>query len=299
MKQNLFKSSIAICIIICIALVSTLNSVSAKATQDNIEEANQVSYDTYVVELLNSLGYQTTIDDWRNNLDYLQKNYNEIMSLEHINKNLVDYYIMEYNSELELERNINVKNTDVPTNKSIMKKTASYNRKNAVSYALQYYYNYNPNYPNWSSYGGDCANFVSQCLVAGGEKMVGTPGTSNAQNPNNWFSYGNKTDTSQVSSTFRGANVFKNYFYLAAKRKRFFLTNATKEDLYNFASLGDAVSFCKKDGNNYIAKHTMVVVKKDSINKTVYLAAHSSSVKDAILYDKIKSYDACYIFSMK
>ena len=44
----------------------------------------------------------------------------------------------------------------------------SYNTGAAVSYARQYCQNYNPRYANYRNDGGDCANFVSQCLLAGG-----------------------------------------------------------------------------------------------------------------------------------
>ena len=52
----------------------------------------------------------------------------------------------------------------------------SYNRDNVVSYAKQYAYNYNPNYIDYATYEGssDCANFVSQCLYAGGIAMTDT-----------------------------------------------------------------------------------------------------------------------------
>lgn len=43
-----------------------------------------------------------------------------------------------------------------------------YDRDKACEYAKRYAYNYNPNYKNYNSVGGDCANFVSQCLIAGG-----------------------------------------------------------------------------------------------------------------------------------
>lgn len=43
-----------------------------------------------------------------------------------------------------------------------------YNQSGAVSYAHQYAYNYNPAYPNFNGQGGDCTNFVSQALYAGG-----------------------------------------------------------------------------------------------------------------------------------
>ena len=44
----------------------------------------------------------------------------------------------------------------------------SYNRNSAVNYAQTYCSRYNSNYHNYASVGGDCANFVSQCMIAGG-----------------------------------------------------------------------------------------------------------------------------------
>lgn len=46
----------------------------------------------------------------------------------------------------------------------------SYDRDAVINYALEWYNKYNPDYPNFSS-SGDCANFVSQCLKAGGFQM--------------------------------------------------------------------------------------------------------------------------------
>ena len=53
----------------------------------------------------------------------------------------------------------------------------SYNPSKAISYARQYCKNYNSKYKNYAPYGGDCANFVSQCLIAGGQKLSGCSGT--------------------------------------------------------------------------------------------------------------------------
>ena len=44
----------------------------------------------------------------------------------------------------------------------------SYNPSAAASYAIKYAYNYNTNYTSYKGKGGDCANFVSQCLYNGG-----------------------------------------------------------------------------------------------------------------------------------
>ena len=47
----------------------------------------------------------------------------------------------------------------------------TYSPQMAVQYADTYWSNYNDLYPNYSIIGGDCADFVSQCLYAGGLPM--------------------------------------------------------------------------------------------------------------------------------
>ena len=58
-------------------------------------------------------------------------------------------------------------------------------------------------YPNWEGYGGnggDCANFVLQCLYAGGKEMRGTDATA----PRSWFSFGTASrDLSSVTVPVR------------------------------------------------------------------------------------------------
>ena len=51
----------------------------------------------------------------------------------------------------------------------------SYNPGAAVNYALAHCRNYNRNYKTYP--GEDCANFVSQCLIAGGQSLSGCSGT--------------------------------------------------------------------------------------------------------------------------
>ena len=48
-----------------------------------------------------------------------------------------------------------------------------YNPSAAVEYARKYCQHYNPAYGNYAISGGDCANFVSQCLIAGGQSLDG------------------------------------------------------------------------------------------------------------------------------
>lgn len=49
--------------------------------------------------------------------------------------------------------------------------TYNYNVSSAIAYADKYCINYNSSYNSYKGRGGDCANFVSQCLYAGGFKQ--------------------------------------------------------------------------------------------------------------------------------
>ena len=51
---------------------------------------------------------------------------------------------------------------------SIFLFVSAYDREKVYKYAEKYWKNYNKNYYNYNPMGGDCANFVSQCLIAGG-----------------------------------------------------------------------------------------------------------------------------------
>lgn len=46
-----------------------------------------------------------------------------------------------------------------------------YLKANALKYAKKYYKNYNRAYPNYNNQGGDCTNFISQAIYAGGLDM--------------------------------------------------------------------------------------------------------------------------------
>ena len=50
-----------------------------------------------------------------------------------------------------------------------------YNRENAVNYAKRWALSRNPLYTNYAGIGGDCTNFISQCILAGSCEMNFTP----------------------------------------------------------------------------------------------------------------------------
>ena len=53
----------------------------------------------------------------------------------------------------------------------------SYDREKAVAYAHKWAFSRNPNYYSFDEIGGDCTNFISQCLYAGSGVMNHTPET--------------------------------------------------------------------------------------------------------------------------
>lgn len=46
-----------------------------------------------------------------------------------------------------------------------------YNRKKAIEYSYKWALSRNPNYYNYDNVGGDCTNFISQCIFAGSGVM--------------------------------------------------------------------------------------------------------------------------------
>lgn len=175
-------------------------------TSENEAYDRMMAEETYIVDLINSMSdHKTTLEDWKYNLSFLQEHYDEIMALPDVNTWFVDDYIAGYVVVLKNEGR-----PDEQINHSSTK--SSYNASDAKDYALKYYKNYNSDYPDWTNEGGDCANFVSQCLHAGGNPMRGTSGSSSeAEDWSNWFSSGTTRNVKKVSSTWRGAAAFRGY----------------------------------------------------------------------------------------
>ncbi len=59
-------------------------------------------------------------------------------------------------------------------------KEVDYNRQKVVEYAKKWAYSRNPKYYNFDNVGGDCTNFVSQCIYSGSNVM-------NYSKQNGWY----------------------------------------------------------------------------------------------------------------
>ncbi|KMT23250.1 amidase domain-containing protein [Clostridium cylindrosporum] len=148
----------------------------------------------------------------------------------------------------------------------------AYSPKNAVDYAMKYALNYNPNYPHYAGIGGDCANFVSQALYAGGKPMIGRDATS----LKSWFCRSrNKWDVKLISSTWRGASAFALYWRANANAFKdfgssYFENLESFREIYNYGVRGDALSLLDSYGKAY---HTLIIVDYD--NGDLICASHS------------------------
>ncbi len=137
--------------------------------------------------------------------------------------------------------------------------SSGYNGAAAAAYADQYWSTYNPQWPSYATSGGDCSNFVSQALYAGGIAMRLTPPYSGTAA---WFMTGTPT-TPNPSTSWINAN--DNSAFLAASLP------AVKVGTYtglgptvtqaSGASQGDVISYdWNGDG---VVDHQAIVVTSD------------------------------------
>ncbi len=118
-----------------------------------------------------------------------------------------------------------------------------YNREKAVAYAHRWAFGRNPLYADFTSMGGDCTNFISQCLHAGGAAMNYTPVTG-------WYyiSMNNRAPAwTGVEEFFR--------FLTTNKGKGPFAVTATIKDIQP----GDVVQLSFNGGRRYA--HSLLVVE--------------------------------------
>jgi hypothetical protein len=137
--------------------------------------------------------------------------------------------------------------------------TMAYNRRRAVEYAHKWAMARNPHYLNFEELGGDCTNFISQCLLAGGYPMHGKKG-------NGWY-YHTAYDRGPAWTAVM-------YFY------QFLISNrgagpkgheTTLEDL----EIGDVIQLAFEPA--YFSHNLLVVEKQGDGNRMedILIACHS------------------------
>ncbi|MCX7570204.1 amidase domain-containing protein [Tumebacillus sp. DT12] len=175
---------------------------------------------------------------------------------------------------------------------------SQYDRVKAKAYAEQYALTANNSgYFNYTDYGGDCTNFISQVLFHGGlpeQKVInGTIGQVDPYWWDNWF-YDGK-DIPNRSTSWTGAHDFR--FHWAnvnniGKNRAYKYTVYTYQQAYdNFSQIysdlwpGDIVQYVNDNGDTW---HGQVVHRYDEYGN-LFVAQHTYNAKDLSLKGRIKS----------
>lgn len=136
-------------------------------------------------------------------------------------------------------------------------KKLQYNRELAIKYAEKWAYSRNPKYYNFDDIGGDCTNFISQCIFAGSNVM-------NYNKNNGWYyiSGNNK------SPSWTGVQFLYN-----------FLVNNKGVGPYGIKSeisdleIGDIIQL-SFDGNTFT--HSLIIVNIEDNNlNNIYTSSHT------------------------
>ena len=134
-----------------------------------------------------------------------------------------------------------------------------YDRFLAVEYARRWALSHNPNFYHFGGIGGDCTNFVSQCLLAGG-------GVMNYSKTNGWY----YINSNNRSPSWTGVEFFEKFLTKNGHIGPF----GVLTDVNNL-EIGDIIQLRQ---NYYRFNHTLIITKID--DNDIYVCAHSRDVKD-------------------
>ena len=129
-----------------------------------------------------------------------------------------------------------------------------YDRAAAIAYAERWALSRNPKYYSFNEIGGDCTNFVSQCLYAG-------CGVMNYAVPNGWF----YIDLNNRSASWTSVQYF--YEFLLSNRGPGPFARLSN---YNEIHPADIIQLGDSNGRFY---HSLFVL--DVSPADIYVAAHS------------------------
>ena len=144
--------------------------------------------------------------------------------------------------------------------------TKPYNRENAVAYAKKYAFSQNPLFPNFAGIGGNCTNFVSQAIYAGGCVMNYTPTFG-------WY----YISLEERSPSWSGVEYFYNFVIENAGVGPFGRV-ATSDEL----EIGDVIQLGRETDGYY---HTLLVVGFDGEDPLVAAQTDNAYARPLSTYD--------------
>ena len=131
-----------------------------------------------------------------------------------------------------------------------------YNRVAVYEYAKMWAYGRNPKYYNFDPVGGDCTNFVSQCIYAGCKQM-------NYDRNNGWY----YINGNNKSPSWTGVEFL--YNFLTTNNNQGPKGEKTTIDKLE---IGDVIQL---SFNGYIFSHSLIVVKNGTNTTNTLIAAHT------------------------
>ena len=134
--------------------------------------------------------------------------------------------------------------------------TRPYNRERALQYAERWAFSRNPLFSDYTGIGGNCTNFVSQCLYAGGCRMNFTPVFG-------WY-YLDKNDR---TASFTGVDYLYN-FLTSNEGEGPFGREAGAADM----ETGDVIQL-SREGEGFF--HSVLVVGREG--EEIFVAAQSDN----------------------
>lgn len=190
---------------------------------------------------------------------------------------------------VELTIDIKVSNgKNISDNLEVNNKNSNYNREKAREYAIKWAIVPNKEYYNYVNDGGDCTNFVSQVLRAGGMEFTGSK--NSATNIKSWFYYSSNLPNRTV--TWTAANPFNSHFGKENNRVYNYRELKIEEalinwnEIYNSIYIGDIVQYSRP---NNIAFHSQAIT--DLLDKkTIYFSQHSNSMENFYKNGNLKYY---------
>ena len=261
-----------------------MDAATGPVSEADLAFAANQEEEKYIAKLVsNKTGVQLDTSDWETCLEYLEANYDTIMADDAIDSAKVESYVEGYKILKEDNKLAEITGGIEATGAN--PGLANYDVNKVTEYIANNWERYNPDYPCFTGWGGDCANFVSQCLYAGGMQMVG----SNASRFSNWFCRTNVAEEfSKTSSTWRGAEAFASYWSKNALEYKQFDNSCFKDklafnEIYRYSNVGYAMSFINTNGRAY---HTTIVnLKNRDGDREIRFAAHSSFNWEKSLYE--------------
>jgi hypothetical protein len=153
------------------------------------------------------------------------------------------------------------------------------NRTGMVAYANRWWNDFNPNYKNYTSDGGDCTNYASQLLYEGGGlkflKYDGSHDDSSAW----WYNQSHSIFGGKKRQSNSWSNAVWFYSFMAT-----YSAIAKPVDRTSYLDVGDIVQV---DFGGGVISHTMIVTYKRQSDSMIYLTGHTNPRLQMPVYDII------------